>query len=157
VDTRSARRAFEQGEQLRKRGRKAEAIQAYQAAVESDPGHFSAQFNLGLLSMEQGDLATALRAFEAASRIEPASAPARYNFALVLKSGGYPVDSANELLILLGQDPDDVRGHLTLGNLYAQQFGDKGKARAHYVRVLELDPGHPQAGSIHFWLVQNPP
>ncbi len=156
-DAQAASRAFEQGDQLRKRGRKPEAIRAYRAAVEADPSDFAAHFNLGLISLETGDLATALRSYEAATRIDPNSAAARYNFALALKSGGYPLDSANELLTLLEQDPDDARGHLTLGNLYAQQFGDKGKAREHYLRVLELEPGHPQAGSIHFWLVQNPP
>ncbi len=152
----AAERAFQQGDKLRKRGRQAEAIQAYRGAVEADPSHFGAEFNLGLLSLDAGDLTTALRAFEAATRIEPDSTPARYNFALALKAGGYPVDSANELLILLAGDSDDARAHLTLGNLYAQQFGDAAKAREHYLRVLELEPSHPQAGSIRFWLVQNP-
>jgi Flp pilus assembly protein TadD len=75
---------------------------------------------------------------------------------LALKSAGYPVDAANELLAVLKRDPGDTRSLLTLGNLYAQQFGDKKRAREAYLHLLELDPGHPQASAIHFWLVQNP-
>jgi len=149
-------RAFDKGEKLRKRGKSSEALESYLSAVQEDPSHFAAQFNLGLLYLEEGGLSSALRAFEAATTIRPNSAAARYNFALTLKMAGYPVDAGNELLTLLSLDPQDTRAHLTLGNLYAQQFRDRGKARVEYHRVLELDPGHPQASSIHLWLVQNP-
>lgn len=155
-DREAADRAFKQAETLKERGRNSEAIQAYLVAVRADTAHFAAQFNLGLLYLDAGELSGALDAFEAASRIEEDSVPARYNFALALKAADYPVDSANELLILLAHDPDDTRAHLTLGNLYAQKFGDRVKAREHYTRVLALDPGHSQASSIRFWLVQNP-
>lgn len=155
-DSRSAQRAFDKGEKLVKRGKKSEAIQAYRSAVQADPAYFSARFNLGLLYLDARQLPEALVAFEAATRIQPETSPARYNFALALKSAGYPLDSANELSILLSYDPNDSRAHLTFGNLYAQRFADKSKAREHYNRVLELDPNHPQASSIRFWLVQNP-
>jgi len=154
---RAAERALERAETFRKRGRTVEAGQAYLEAVRADPANFKARFNLGLMYLDAGEFAKALPEFEAATRIEPDSVPARYNFALALKWADYPVDSANELVTLLRINPKDARAHLALGNLCAQQFGNKTSAREHYARVLELDPGHPQAGAIRIWLAQNKP
>jgi Flp pilus assembly protein TadD len=53
-------------------------------------------------------------------------------------------------------NPDEVRAHLALGNLYAQQLRDPARARRHYLKVLELDPHNPQATDIRFWLLSNP-
>jgi len=47
--------------------------------------------------------------------------------------------------------------NLVLGNLWAEQFGDNARARVHYLKVLELDPRHPQATAIRYWLVAHPP
>jgi tetratricopeptide (TPR) repeat protein len=90
------------------------------------------------------------------SRIRPDSADARYNFALTLKAADHPQDAADELEKLLALHPDEARGHLTLGNLYAERLGDKTRARLHYNRVLQLDPRNPQAQAIRYWLVANP-
>jgi Flp pilus assembly protein TadD len=54
-------------------------------------------------------------------------------------------------------NPDEVRAHLALGNLYAQQLHDPVRARRHYLKVLAVNPGNPQAGDIQFWLSANPP
>jgi Flp pilus assembly protein TadD len=58
---------------------------------------------------------------------------------------------------VVAANPNETRAHLTLGNLYAQELQDKSRARAHYLRVLELNPRHPEATSIRYWLVANPP
>ncbi len=84
-----------------------------------------------------------------------AAAPARPD-AETLKAADYPQDAADELEKLLALHPDEARGHLTLGNLYAQQLHDIPRARRHYNRVLQLDPRNPQAQSIRYWLVANP-
>jgi len=52
--------------------------------------------------------------------------------------------------------PNEVRAHLALGNLCAQQLHDGLRARQHYLKVLELDPANPQATDIRFWLSSNP-
>ena len=41
-------------------------------------------------------------------------------------------------------------------NLYAQRLSEPRKARAHYVQLLQLEPQHPQATAIRFWLEANP-
>ena len=63
----------------------------------------------------------------------------------------------NELEQLLATSPNEARAHLALANRYAQQFHQTGKARQHYLKVLELAPRHPQASAIRFWLAANPP
>ncbi len=98
----------------------------------------------------------ALTAYETALAVQPASVDARYNFALALKWGNYLVDAANELERIVASSPNETRAQLALGNLYAQQLGQPAKARQHYVRVLEVEPRHPQAGAVRFWLAANP-
>jgi tetratricopeptide (TPR) repeat protein len=133
-----------------------EAIQAYRAAIQSDPQFFDAHYHLGVAGTQSGNLRLALGAYESALAAKPESADARYNFAIVLKQSGYPVDAANELQTLLTKYPTDARAHVALGNIYAQQLGDTSKARQHYLRVLETDPRHPQAAQIRYWLADNP-
>ena len=87
--------------------------------------------------------------------IQPDSIDARYNFALALKAGGYVPDAVNELKKILVREPDEVRVHLALGNLYAQKLREPNEAREHYLKVLELDPGNPSAAEIRNWLSLN--
>ena len=65
-------------------------------------------------------------------------------------------DAADELKKILVAHPAEVRAHLTLANLYAQTLRDAAAARSHYLKVLELEPSHPQASEIRFWLSANP-
>ena len=88
--------------------------------------------------------------------IQPDSVDTRYNFALALKAGGYAADAVNELKKITVQNPDEMRAHLALGNLYAQLLLDPARARQEYLKVLSLDPHNPQANDIRFWLSQNP-
>ena len=134
-----------------------EAIQAYRMAVRQDPSLFKAQYNLGLAAAETGNLPLALTSYENALAIQPTSLDARYNFALVLKQANYLGDAVNELEKLLASYPDETRAHLALGNIYAQQLRQPAKARPHYLKVLEVEPQHPQAGPIRYWLAANPP
>ena len=66
--------------------------------------------------------------------------------------GNYLIDAGNELEKLLQDNPEETRGHLSLAKLYADQLGRVDLARLHYRRVLEIDPKHPQAAAIRFWL-----
>jgi tetratricopeptide (TPR) repeat protein len=155
-DAAAAEKLSREAERLRLRGQLAEAAERSRAAIRVNPASYEAHFSLGLVALQSGDLPQALSAFEAATLIRPASDAARYNLGLALKQAGYPVDAAEEMLRLLQRDPNDVRAHLMLGNLYDRPFGMKSRARSHYVRVLEIAPSHPEAGTIRFWLKQNP-
>jgi tetratricopeptide (TPR) repeat protein len=151
-----AEASFAQGVQAQRDHRPAAAVTAYRAATTADPSFFEAQYNLGLAAFEAGDLPQSLIAYEQALAVMPDSANARYNFALALKEANYPVDAATELEKLLTAHPDEARAQLALANLYAQQLNQPLLARAHYLKVLTLDPQHPQSTAIRYWLAGNP-
>ena len=107
-------------------------------------------------ALEAGEFPEAITAARAALALDPASAEARFNLALALKRSHRDQEAARELERLLQANPDDVRAHLTLGNLYAGTLADPARARSHYQKVLALAPGHPQATAIRFWLAAHP-
>jgi len=152
-----AERLFAQGVQAQQAHQLPEAVRSYRLATQADPTLFEAHYNLGLAVTEAGNLPAALAAYEDALAVQPQSLDARYNFALVLKQANYLVDAVIELERVLATYPKEIRAHLALGNLYAQQFHQPAKARQHYLKVLEVDPRHPQAGAIRYWLAANPP
>ena len=152
-----AGRAFGQAQQFERDKQYLEALDSYREAARLDPGWFEAQYDCGVMAYRLGDFAQSLPAYELALAIRPDSADTRYNFSLALKAAGYVDDAVNELKQILASNPDDVRAHLALGNLYARQLYDFPQARAQYLRVLQLDPRNSQAADIQFWLSSNPP
>ncbi len=152
----NAERAMQQAVKAHRAGKTNEALLTYQLALNADPTYFDAQYNSALLALQTGELNRSLAGWETALALQPDSLNARYNFALALKQANYPKDAAIELEKLLEAKPSDSRAHLSLANLYAQHLNEREKARAHYLKVLELEPRNPQAPSIRFWLVANP-
>jgi tetratricopeptide (TPR) repeat protein len=149
--------AFTRARELERDSRWPDVLQAYREAAELDPGWFEAQYNYGVVAYRLRNYNQSLAAYEMALAIQPDSADARYNFALTLKAAGYLTDAVNELEKIAAANPKDVRVHLALGSLYAQQLHDPVRARRHYLKVLEVNPGNPQAADIQFWLSSNPP
>jgi tetratricopeptide (TPR) repeat protein len=156
-DRAAAERFSGKGMQAMRARRFAEASAAFASAAAADPGWFQAHFNHAVAALEAGRVSESLKASEAALAISPDSADARYNFALALKRGNYTRDAAEQLEKLLSANPADARAHLTLGNLYAEQLHQPDRARAQYLKVLELDPKNWQASAIRYWLAANPP
>jgi tetratricopeptide (TPR) repeat protein len=155
-DAQKAQVALAKGVEAHRAKRLTEAIEAYKQAIQADPSCFEAYYNLGVAAHELKSYPTALAAYETALAIVPDSTLARYNFALALRDAGYLLDAAAELQKVVTIDPTDTRAHLALGNLYAQRLGNRAQARVHYLRVLELEPAHPQATAIRYWLAANP-
>ncbi len=155
-DRKLAEQTLATGQQFQRAGKLAEALQSYKRATLLDENYFEAQYCLGLAAFESRSFKVAAGAWEKAITIRPDSADARYNLALTLKAEGRFQDAADELEKLLALHPDEARGHLTLGNLYAEQLRDVTRARKHYGNVLKLDPRNPQAQAIRYWLVANP-
>ncbi len=157
-----AEQLFAEGVQAQRDRRTKDAVTMYRAATQADPSFFEAQSNLGLAAFDQGDMPQSLLAYETALAINPGSFNARFNFALALKKAGYIQDAALELERLLAISPLDeapahlAMVHLTVANLYAEQFHQVASARLHYSKVLELDPQNPQATPIRYWLRDNP-
>jgi tetratricopeptide (TPR) repeat protein len=128
------------------------ALENYRKAVELDPSLFETHYNQGVASFELGILDEAMRAYERALSVNPDSVPGRFNFAMTLQKSGYVVDGAAQLLYLAGVHPEETRVHMALGNLYADVFRDYERAKACYLRVLELEPEHPNGTSLRFWI-----
>ena len=152
----AAESGFKEGLQAHREKRWPAASAAYQSALKLDPAFFEAHHNLGLTLLEAGNLTPALLAFENALAIEPQSVSARLGFATVLRKANHPVDAADELEKVLLTTPDEIRAHFSLANLCAQQLSQVARAREHYRKVLELQPNHPQATAIRYWLAANP-
>jgi tetratricopeptide (TPR) repeat protein len=152
----SAARLRALGAAAEKESRWKDALANYQEAVKEDPQYYEARLALGLAAIKTEDFALALEALNRAVALNPDSADARYAYAWALVKKDYFQDAANELEKLLARHPDELRAHLLLGNLYAQQLGQPDLAREHYKKVLETDPHNAQATAIRFWLQGNP-
>ncbi len=150
-----AERHFAAGLAAQKAGSTDQAIRGYQEAVAADPSYFEAYYNLGVAAHDAANWPLALKANESALVLKPGDGNARFNLALALEKTGYPADAANELETLLAGNPGNVAAHFANANIYARTLEDRTKARAHYARVLELDPRHPQAAAIRRWLSAN--
>jgi tetratricopeptide (TPR) repeat protein len=151
-----------EGERLLAQGRReqdsrklTEAVQSYRAAVAADPGNYDAQFALGFASFQIRSYKLSAWAWEHALAIHPDSTDARYNFALALRVMNHVVEAAAELEKVLAMDDKVTKAHLVLGSIYAEQLRDYARAREHYRRVLDLEPGHPRGAEIRQWLVNN--
>ena len=112
-------------------------------------------FKLGQAAYYTGETSLALQSFENALSIDPNDGPARFNFAMSLVQGTYYADAAKELETFLQFDPNNIQAHLEAANLYAEKLYDVAKAAIHYKRVIGLNPEHPQAVNIRYWLIRN--
>ena len=128
---------------------------AYLEAVKADPAWFEARFKLGQASYYTGETSLALQSFENALSIDPNDGPARFNFAMSLVQGNYFAEAANELETFLQFDPNNIQAHLEVGKLYAEKLRDIEKAAIHYKRAIGLDPEHPEAVNMRYWLIRN--
>jgi tetratricopeptide (TPR) repeat protein len=147
---------YEEGVDAQSGRRFGSAIQAYLKAVELDPAYYYAHYNLGICYAASSKAELALAHYETALAIVPDALEARYNFALTLQQAGYLTDAVNELDKVVTNYPNEARAHLALGNLYAQRLKQPALARMHYRKVLEVEPQHPQATAIRYWLSANP-
>lgn len=155
-DRAASERLFQRGLDAQAQLNPGRAASYFNSAAMADPSYFPAQYNLGLLSYQTGQTMKSLSAFEAALALDPDSAEARYNFSLALQKTKYPLDAIQELTKLLGNYPDNLRAHLLLGNVYAQDLDDIDRARIEYQKVLELDSDHAQAPAIRAWVNEHP-
>lgn len=154
-DTTRAALLIAEAFQRQRAGEARQAVQIYDQARQADPASFAACYNLGVAAFDLGDWPLALDAYEQALANRPDDANARLNFALTLERAGFPIDAADELDTLLELQSTNVEAHLALANLQSEVLEDRAKARAHYERVIELEPRHPQAPAIRRWLAAN--
>lgn len=155
-DRKAAQSAFDQALAAQQLRNWPEAITNYRRAAMADPAYYEAYYNLGWAAYEAKDVRQSLVAYEHALAVQPESFDARYNFALALQQAGFIQDAADELQQLTTGFPDRAQPHLMLASLLSGRLRDKEGARKHYQKVVELEPNHPRATEIRYWLRANP-
>ena len=131
---------FERGCELdAQAGRAAEAIEAYETALELEPDYADAYCNLGAVRYNQGQRAEARRAFEACLAREADHVEANFNLANVLEEEGDDRGALAHYRRALAADPLYPDLHINLALLY-EKLGRERPACAHWRRYLQLDP-----------------
>lgn len=111
----------------------ARAREAYEAALELDPGLAAAWTNLGSLLAETDDLIAARDAFDQALRCDPEQPEAQCNLAeLALREGDAELAISGFRQVLVGS-PDYIDAHYGLARAL-MAVGGKGQALAHLER-----------------------
>jgi tetratricopeptide (TPR) repeat protein len=117
----------------------AEAIEAYEKALELEDDYADAYCNLGAVRYNQGQRAAARRAFEACLALEADHVEANFNLANVLEEVGDDGGALKHYRRALASDPLYPDLHINLALLY-EKIGRTRGACDHWRRVLQLDP-----------------
>jgi tetratricopeptide (TPR) repeat protein len=117
----------------------ADAIEAYQRALEADPAFADAHCNLGSVYFNQDRRAAAKDCFERALEVEPGHLEANLNLATLLEEEGRNEAALSHYKAALKADPLTPDIHVSLGLLY-EKLGLRRRALAHWRRYLQLDP-----------------
>ncbi len=131
---------FERGCELdAESSRYAEAIEAYETALEIEPDYADAYCNLGAVRYNQGQRAEARRAFEACLSREADHVEANFNLANVLEEEGDDRGALAHYRRALAADPLYPDLHINLALLY-EKLARERPACDHWRRYLQLDP-----------------
>lgn len=131
---------FEQGCKLdSNRATYAEAIEAYQKALECDPTFSDAHCNLGSVYYNQDRLANARTCFERAVSYDPEHVEANLNLATLFEEEGRYQMALRHYKVALDADPLAADTHVSLALLY-EKIGLRRKARTYWQRYLQLEP-----------------
>jgi tetratricopeptide (TPR) repeat protein len=139
-----ADRHVEAGNDCYRRGDFDAAEREYHRALEMDPGHTRANFNMGVLLQQLQRPQEAVRHYSAAIDADPACAKAWVNWGNVLKDQG-DLDSAYKLYRrALEIDPLDAKAMVNCGTVLMGR-GDLTAAGELYRKALELERDNPDA------------
>ena len=117
----------------------ADAIEAYQTALECDPNFADAHCNLGSVYFNQDRLANARSCFEQAISHEPDHVEANLNLATLFEEEGRYQMALRHYKVALDSDPLAADTHVSLALLY-EKIGLQRKARGFWQRYLKLEP-----------------
>jgi tetratricopeptide (TPR) repeat protein len=137
---RTAEQWFERGCGLDSdRATQAEAIGAYERAIEAVPEFADAHCNLGSVYFNQGRRTPARASFERALEIDPKHLEANLNLATLEEEVGRDGVALRHYKVALAADPMYADTHVSVALLY-EKLGVRGKSLEHWRRYLQLDP-----------------
>ena len=132
------------GAVLSQTGRKSEAVDANQTAVELSPQDALAHNNLGVTLQELGRLDRALASYTQAIALKPDYAEARSNLGNTLKQLGRLEDAEASYIQAISLKPDYAEAHKNLGNTLKAQ-GRLSEAEASYIQAISFKPDYAEA------------
>jgi tetratricopeptide (TPR) repeat protein len=115
------------------------AAEAYQRALDMNPGHVDALNNLGMLSYEQGSTEDATVLFRRAVELHPDHMLSHFNLGSVLEEAGELEEARRHLRLAVRLDAAHADTHYNLA-FVCERLGAYTEARRHWRRYLELDP-----------------
>src|SRR5450631_316423 len=115
------------------------AAEAYQSALNIDPGHVDALNNLGMLSYEQGVLSDALVLFQRAAELHPHHMLSHFNLGSVLEESGELEKARKHLRLAVRMEEEHADAHYNLA-FVCDKLSAFVEARRHWRRYVELDP-----------------
>lgn len=118
-------------------GAPGQAREAYERAVQIDPGHCEAQVNLGRLLHEQGDAAAAEEHYRAALLERPDDATAAFNLGVALEDRGDLRGALEAYQRALESDSLDADAHFNAAKL-SERLQDDAAALAHWKSYRKL-------------------
>jgi tetratricopeptide (TPR) repeat protein len=123
-------------------GTRAEAINAYDRALEVDPQSLDALLNCGTLYYEDGNLEKASEYFQRAIALDADSALAHFNLGSVLDETGEVETARQHLRLAVRLHPAYPDAHYNLA-FVCEKLGAFSEAREHWQAYLRLDPVSP--------------
>ena len=130
----------EQGIEAYKQGYLAEAEQAFQGAIETNPKLAEAYNNLGVTLVQQQKLDEAIAAFRQSLQLAPNYGEARANLGYALEQQGKLSAATTEFTKQLPATPDPNRSALSLELGLPEGRGVLGEKIADYQRQIANDP-----------------
>ena len=112
--------------------------------VRLDPNSAQGWYHLGLAFERLGDSIGAERAYRESLRHDPAMLAAGNNLSRLLRAQGRLGDATSLLSRLSEAIPDSAEVHLNQG-LVAHALGQLERAKCHFQRSVEIDPGTAEA------------
>lgn len=119
----------------------ADLIADQQTVVARNPEDLDQVVLLANLLANTGRMPEAMDWYERSLEIAPEDNSIRLDFARSLQTNNMPTDAEAQFLRVLERDPESISGHYYLAQLYMDWKPQRrDEARAHYERVLEINP-----------------
>ncbi len=124
---------------LSDRGKTADAIECFEAALRIKPDHANAHYNLGNALEKIGRPDDALEQYRAALEVRPQYVDAETAYAMTLDAQGKWNAALEHFTRALAIDADNAGAHNALGNALARR-DHFDAAEQHFERALQLNP-----------------
>jgi tetratricopeptide (TPR) repeat protein len=137
---RAAEMHFERGSQFDEAGARTRAIAEWQAALDCDPAHIAARFNLAIAYAEEGNLDQAIAELREVIRHDPFDLEARHELAALYWEAERESEAIDQLRQILNLAPGDADAAHQLAGIYLdQEMWDEAAGALEAGGFLEAD------------------